>query len=514
MKVHRTDRWTLINGECVIIMQRLPENRFDAVVTDPPYELGFMGKRWDSSGVAFRPETWAAALRVLKPGGYLLAFGGSRTFHRIACAIEDAGFEIRDTLSWLYGQGFPKSLDVSAAIDKQRQDDARPVCRFLRAAMERRGFTSRVVAETFGVHSRMVDHWAARDTDSQPTVPTLEQWERLKVMLGFGPEMDAEVYRLNARKGTLGEAWQSREVLGYETMPDASKVRPGFTGPAHSPPENYGARREVPITAPATEAARQWQGWGTTLSPPGSPSSSRASRWWARWRRTSRRGGRGRSTSTGVGVMVRTSTVVAASSMAGKSTGATSSGETTTLGRWPANVLLDEEAAALLDAQTGVSKSGVQRKPFGKGGIWRTEKGEAPAGPQYGDSGGASRFFYVAKASRAERDAGCEALPARTAGEATDREEGTAGLSSPRAGAGRTGGARNVHPTVKPVALMRWLVRLVTPPGGAVLDPFTGSGTTGVAALEEGFKFCGVEQSAEYVEIAKARLEHAAREET
>lgn len=127
----------------------------------------------------------------------------------------------------------------------------------------------------------------------------------------------------------------------------------------------------------------------------------------------------------------------------------------------------------------------------------------------YGDSGGASRFFFVAKASRSERDAGCESLPARSGGEATDREDGSAGTNSPRAGAGRTGGARNIHPTVKPVALMRWLVRLVTPPGGVVLDPFMGSGTTGVAVMQEGRRFIGVEQSAEYMEIARCRVAHA-----
>ena len=147
-------------------------------------------------------------------------------------------------------------------------------------------------------------------------------------------------------------------------------------------------------------------------------------------------------------------------------------------GRWPANVVLDEGLAGLF------------------------KKGD----PGFGDSGGASRFFYTAKADRDDRDAGCEDLRPHTSGEATHREDGTAGLKSPRAGAGRTGGARNHHPTVKPVSLMRWLVRLVTPPGGLVLDPFCGSGSTGVACLHEGFRFLGIEREAEYLAIARARL--------
>jgi len=184
------------------------------------------------------------------------------------------------------------------------------------------------------------------------------------------------------------------------------------------------------------------------------------------------------------------------------------------LGRWPAHLSLDEEAAAMLDEQSGHTKSG--------GGLRRAtalgqmnDDGWQPTAQDIvrpTDSGGASRFFYVAKPSRSERDLGCEALPERTAGEATDREEGSAGLSNPRAGAGRTGGAKNFHPTVKSQALMRWLIRLITPPGGTVLDLFAGSCSTGVAALAEGCEFLGVELDIEYIEIAKARLEHAIKE--
>lgn len=177
------------------------------------------------------------------------------------------------------------------------------------------------------------------------------------------------------------------------------------------------------------------------------------------------------------------------------------------VGRWPANLTLDEEAAAMLDAQSGNLTSG---EPCGikTGGRLNTYGNFAGGLPVtgYGDSGGASRFFYVAKPARSERDIGCDDLPAATGGEATGRVDGSAGTQNPRAGAGRSGGSRNIHPTVKPVDLMRWLCRLVTPRGGLVLDPFMGSGTTGVACAREGFRFIGIEREAQYMEIAKRRI--------
>jgi len=175
--------------------------------------------------------------------------------------------------------------------------------------------------------------------------------------------------------------------------------------------------------------------------------------------------------------------------------------------RWPANVVMDEDGAAALDAQTGELSSGLMRAGTERDGLgYGGGLGTTVASDTHADSGGASRFYYVAKPSRADRDFGCYGLAPKTAGEATDRKEGSAGLNNPRAGAGRTGGARNFHPTVKPVDLMRWLVRLVTPPGGIVLDPFTGSGTTGIACRYENRPFVGVEREAEYIEIAERRI--------
>src|SRR6478609_11810182 len=171
---------TVLHGDCLELMATMDPNSVDAICTDPPYELGFMGKKWDGTGIAFDPATWEACLRVLKPGGHLVAFSGTRTSHRMICAIEDAGFEIRDSLVWLFGSGFPKSLDVGKAIDRARNEDMpyiRAVCRFLRAVMDARGLRSKDITQHFGdCHPRLIDHWAARDTDSQPAVSTWEQW--------------------------------------------------------------------------------------------------------------------------------------------------------------------------------------------------------------------------------------------------------------------------------------------------------------------------------------------------
>lgn len=371
MKVHLNDEWTyLIEGQCQDVLKGFDDNTFDSIVTDPPYELGFMGKKWDASGIAFQVELWTEVLRVLKPGGHLLAFGGTRTYHRMACAIEDAGFEVRDCLMWLYGTGFPKSLNIGGG----RGTALKPAC--------------------------------------EPIIL--------------------------ARKPLVGTV--------------AANVQQFGTGALNIDGSRIGTTKDVPASV---RRAPQGSAYGDLSKDPG-----------------------------------------------------TGSGWDANVGRWPANVLLDEEAAAVLDAQSGSSTSRVG-KPRGSkkpGDGW----GMTATGAEYADSGGASRFFYVAKPSRKERDLGCDDLPPKSAGEATDREEGTDGLSSPRAGAGRTGGARNFHPTVKPVELMRYLVRLVTPSDGVVLDPFVGSGTTGMAARLEGFSFVGIDMTPDYCEIARRRIEAAA----
>ena len=193
--------------------------------------------------------------------------------------------------------------------------------------------------------------------------------------------------------------------------------------------------------------------------------------------------------------------------MDGSLLGGSKASGTTDLGRWPSNVAVDEDVAELIDEQSGVTQSRVGKPRTGKCGV---SFGLTQTGHEYSDIGGASRFFYCPKTKTEAREAGCETLPLFTAGEITGgRKEGSAALDCPRTGAGRTSkGRHNYHPTVKPIELMRWLVRLVTPPGGTVLDPFAGSGTTAIACLYEGAEFVGVEREADYVRIHKARVEH------
>lgn len=329
---HAIGEAVIYEGDCRDVLATLPEESVDACVTDPPYGLGFMGKDWDRGvpGVEF----WAAMLRVLKPGAHLLAFGGTRTHHRLMCAIEDAGFEIRDCLGWLYGTGFPKSKNLDG-------------------------------------------DWQGWGTALKPA------WE--PIILARKPLAGT----VAANVGEHGTGALNIDACRIEGV-DTRRIKAG--GANDFPHEDD-----------------TWQPRGVEVG--------------------------------------------------------------SALGRWPANILHD-----------------------GSDGVLEV----------FGDS---SRFFYCAKASKAERNAGCEHLPSRSAGEVTGgRKEGSAGLNSPRAGAGRTSGNVNHHPTVKPVALMRYLCRLITPPGGTVLDPFNGSGSTGSAALSEGFGYIGIDINPEYIAITERRL--------
>lgn len=421
-------------GSNLDILPTLADNSVDAIVTDPPYELGFMGKSWDSSGIAYSVELWTECLRVLKPGGHLLAFGGSRTWHRLAVAIEDAGFQMRDSIAWLYGSGFPKSLDISKAIDK--------------AAGAEREVLTETVEDLFG-----------------------ERQEEKKLAQ---PGSTAD--RL-----AMGNGWQQ------------------------APTE----------TAPATPQAQQWEGWGTALKPAFEPVVV------ARKPLIGTVAENVLAYGTG-GLNIDGSRIRRAegdNSIAGNRTATFGTQETVSGGdgsggweqndggRWPANVILDTYTAELLDEQSGISKS--QGGATAKSSIW--ESGKERTTNHFGDTGGASRFFYVAKASKRDRNEGLEGLPlgervfmgsgGRTMQDGVWVE--TNSEPKPR---------QNFHPTVKPTDLMRYLIKLVTPPGGVVLDPFTGSGSTGKAAILEGFDFIGIELTEDYLPIIEGRLAHAERQ--
>jgi site-specific DNA-methyltransferase (adenine-specific) len=398
-------RYKLIIADCLEAMTRAKPESVDAIVTDPPYGLAFMGKQWDH-GVPGTPF-WEAALRVAKPGAHLLAFGGTRTYHRLACAIEDAGWEIRDCVMWVYGSGFPKSLDVSKAIDKA-------------AGAERE------------------------------VGPLKRGGDRL--------------LRLENGKRDGGGTW------GDESG------------------------RNAYTSIPSTEAAKQWEGWGTALKPAFEPiilarkpfPTTVAANVLAhgtgglnidgcRVGANGDRLGGGRISTTTDGwdrPWKHDSEAVEAC----KARGNEAVAKAEQLGRWPANFIHDgsEEVLALFPETTSGSLTGQPRTENKIYGSAANTLGT----PRFheGDSGSAARFFYCAKASKKDR------------------------------------GGSNKHPTVKPTDLMRYLCRLITPPGGVILDPFMGSGSTGKAAILEGFRFIGIEKEAEYLEIAKARIEFAASE--
>jgi site-specific DNA-methyltransferase (adenine-specific) len=408
----------------------MPDASVDSIVTDPPYLIGFMGKGWDAAdGIAGQPEVWAECLRVLKPGGHLLAFGATRTYHRMTVAIEDAGFDIRDSLHWVYGSGFPKSLDVSKAIDKA--------------------------------------------------------------------------------------AGAEREVVGTK------KAVPGVAFTSDGP-------AELNITAPATDAARQWSGWGTALKPAHEPIVVA--------RKPLVGTVAGNVLAHGTGALNIDGCRVGSEVLPAQTSGQARIGtfERTEMvtpertGRWPANLVFTHAAdcadvcadgcpVAELDGQSGVSKPKPERRGRAGGcgserslGMTADHIGTWPADP----GGGASRFFtvtewdptadvppfrYVAKPSKRERNAGLDGLPKVKGGSMNETET--------RPGKPTNHPIReNFHPTVKPVALMQWLVRLVTPPGGTVLDPFAGSGTTLVAATLEGFDAIGIEMTDDYLPIIEGRV--------
>ena len=428
---------TIHHGDCIQAMNAMPPESVDAIVTDPPYGLGFMGKKWD--GLPPSLEWAEACYRVLKPGGHIAAFGGTRTWHRLAVAIEDAGFEMRDSLAWLYGSGFPKSHDVGKAIDKL-------------AGAERE-----VVGSKIGLPG----------------------------------------YHLSG-KGEAGPAYGSglQQVTSEQRSAAAA------------------------LTAPATPEAAQWDGWGTALKPAFEPivlaRKPLAEKTVAR-----------NVLAHGTGAInvdaCRITTAQGDDLFRQRKAGPGAFGlinddgwipplEHTTppeSGRWPANVLLDHHAAAWVDEQSGDIKGRVGMKQNGVGSFhlggfstlaeleasaaiggtcpngrdarttltrYRTNKAQADETAGTEDQGGASRFFYTAKAPKSERP--------------------------------NVDGVQ--HPTVKPLAIMRWLIRLVTPPGGTVLDPFAGSGTTIEAALIEGFNPVGIEMETDYLPLIQHRIDRQA----
>lgn len=375
----------LLKGNCLDMLKELPDNSIDSIVTDPPYELGFMGRAWDSTGIAYSVELWSECLRVLKHGGHLVAFSGSRTVFPMGVAIAEAGFEVRDMISWIYTSGFPKSLDISKAIDNK---------------------------------------------------------------------------------------------LGVSDQRKVVEKRTSGIGSTHCGQEGaYGFKDNFDITAPASPQAQQWQGWGTALKPAQEPA-----------------------------VLARKPIDSDCSSIAENvlkwGTGAINIdagrfaygddchfGDTSELKdyRGYSSFFPDQSEEYQKEQQIQLKASDLGRWP--------------------------ANVYQCKKPQRSEKEQGLDHLTGKTGAEATQRKEGSDGLNSPRAGAGRTAEhVKNFHPTVKPIKLMRWLCRLLTPKGGTVLDPFLGSGTTAVSAILEGFNAVGCEMTEDYYPIIQGRVNWAKAE--
>jgi DNA modification methylase len=493
----------LLHGDCLEVMQTLPDCSVDAVVTDPPYGLSFMGKKWDYDVPSV--EVWAECLRVLKPGGHLLAFAGTRTQHRMAVRIEDAGFEIRDMIAWVYGSGFPKSLDVSKAIDKNNGEAGR-LYKFTEW-MRTTGLTARQIDAA--TNTNMGGHYLT--AKSQPAIPTRHLWAKLRPLCGEIPAwVDELVERIEAEREVVGQNTKARSTSGASALPTMG----GDT-----------VYQTWVITAPATDAAKQWAGWGTALKPALEPITVARKPLIGTVAENVLRHGTGAINVDGCRVEGIPPSVPQPSFNSptgrtyGMKTGEGRNGEMSQAsGRWPANLIHDgsDEVVGLFPVTTsGSRKAGRHVVAGGQGRYGKFSEGELPE--VIGDSGSAARFFYCAKASKADRDEGldetdCKSIGAKGNGLARKCVSCGASILDGCDCPDRTfenPKRKNHHPTVKPTALMQYLCRLVTPPGGVILDPFMGSGSTGKAAALEGFDFIGIEREAEYLAIAEARIESA-----
>ena len=482
----------LLRGNCLELVAEMPDNSVDSIVTDPPYELGFMGKAWDNSGIAYSVQLWTECLRVLKPGGHLLAFGGSRTYHRLACAVEDAGFEVRDQIMWLYGSGFPKSLDVSKAIDKQGGENIGWFIDLCLKVAEEKGITKKQLTDLFPSKNGKTTGWLYNKASHAQSISP----EQFNVLRDF----------LDLPYADLAEA--KREIVGYK---EAGMGSGETFGMRQAEGDNANANKIVPITAPATPEAQQWQGWGTALKPAHEPIVV------ARKPLTGTVASNVLEWGTGA-LSIDASRVGEADGFGGgaKATSGFVNGYegdgfvASTQGRWPANVIHDGSDEVLegfpITASTGNgSKSGHRKGGASTNSVGLSGVKNAIDG--YADGGSAARYFYCAKASKSERNAGLEGLPEQML---TGRDEGQDAMQVPYKTRSKV--TANIHPTVKPIALMRYLVKMVTPPGGTILDPFLGSGTTACAAIMEGFEWIGCEMTEDYWPIIKARTAWAEKE--
>jgi len=507
----------LMLGDNIESLKKLPDNSVDSVVSDPPYGLSFMGKKWDYDVPSV--EFWKEVYRVLKPGGHVLSFGGTRTYHRMVVNIEDAGFEIRDQIMWLYGSGFPKSHNIGKAVDKRGGESIGWFGEWLVNWRKENNIPQSKIAELFpsksGGLTGCVSNWELGNN-----LPTNEQFNLI-------------CKTFNLPFNSLEEA--ERQFIGTKT----SGIGKAF-GDGNWNTGEYGDADVVNIT----KGNSPWEGWGTALKPANEPicvarkplSEKSVAENVLKW---------GTGGINIDGCRVGSETIIGryagnkdtgftqddnrTDSGKGMFAGKVETPEYTNEGRFPANIILDEIAGEMMDEQSGVSKSrskypepSLDNLPMNH---YETTKIKHISGREQSkefisDKGGASRFFYQAKVSKAERNMGLDDFEETTTdakGNGIDRicmNEGCGvsmlkpELCNCESPDWRVKPKKNHHPTLKPVNLMAYLCRLVTPPNGIVLDPYMGSGSTGIAAQLEGFRFLGMEMDEDYFKIAEARIEN------
>ena len=501
----------LMLGDNIESLKKLPDNSIDSVVTDGPYGLTFMNKKWDYDVPSV--EFWKEVYRVLKPGGHVLSFGGTRTYHRMVVNIEDAGFEIRDQIMWLYGSGFPKSHNIGKSVDKFGGNNllSTEIGIQLKEARTKRGLTLKAADELFcGGTSNY--NWLEGRSDGQ-RIPNQELFNKI---VDEWPELK------DIRDKVLET---EREILGTEVT---NKTVMSKIGEENESGEYI-----------RTKGQSEWEGWGSALKPAVEPiclarkplSEKSIAENVLKW-------GTGGINVDGCRVGNETISVHNApkGTFAGgdEDRGSDTNSYRDHEGRFPANIILDEIAAEMLDEQSGISKRGLDKvgKEYTSINNGKKLGMKNVMVSNYPGVGGASRFFfnvknsgemiiesitmnttenikndrffYQAKVSKAERNMGLDGFVEKKKDfETTTR---TNKETADKFGCERKGTAKNHHPTVKPVALMTYLCRLITPPNGIVLDPFMGSGSTGISALLEGFRFCGMEMDNDYFKIAEARI--------
>ena len=610
-------RYTLHQGDSREVLKTLADNSVDSIVTDPPYGLSFMGKKWDYDVPSV--EVWAECLRVLKPGGHLLAFAGTRTQHRMAVRIEDAGFEIRDMIAWVYGSGFPKSLDVSKALDKAAGAEREVVGRHANPAGNKAGGNSLNmsavgmpdVAYITAPATDAVRQWQGWGTALKPALETVTFASKPYTDEQVRDIIQSNLFRLEARlwllssanaagksstsnqseygaacaiaqwnadeitstradlcgqmgtslfalatttslnivsswRRTLDESWSDGSTSTIETKSSTtidwrtlkfsvSQITPasiikacslpgGFSANASTAESHFNASLlllqsilTLSVTEPVISLA-QHEHQGAGVTPNLDPVVLARKPLVGTVAANVLEHGTGALNIDGCRVealdddCARNPSLVA-DTAAGFGKGLAMGGRGHDAGRWPANLIHDgsDEVVALFPESTsGAMKAGTQRAAQDEPGsvCFGIYGGNATSTEISASSGSAARFFYCAKASKEDRNEGCDGLPLKTGGMVSN----TSGQHITRRDGGAPGPTANHHPTVKPTDLMAYLCRLVTPPGGIVLDPFMGSGSTGKAAMREGFNFIGIDLSAEYIEIARARIDFALRQ--